>query len=99
MSAVQDAFRATVAAGYYPDNCYMCVALEEALYAGVITAGQCEAGLTAISRALAGRGFRMSSVMLGRYTTWEEDRDWATEHGVDLYMNWDERVRTLEFPE
>ena len=99
MSTAQEAFRATIDLGYYPKgryrgSYYMCIALEEALFAGVITADQCEAGLTAISSALAGRGYRMSSVMLGRHTTWEEDRDWAIEHGVDLYMNWDERVPT-----
>ena len=104
MSEAQDAFRATIELGYYPkgrdrSSYYMCVALEEAHYAGVITEDQCEAGITAISRALAGRGFSMASVILGRHTTWEEDRDWAIEHGVDLYMNWDERVPTLKFPE
>lgn len=99
MSEAQDAFRAIIEAGYYPGtpgrgSYYMCVALKEAFYAEVITAGQCGAGRTAISLALAGRGFRMASAMLGRHTTSEEDHDWAIEHGVGLYMNWDERVPT-----
>ena len=41
----------------------------------------------------------MAEVMLGGLTRRSEDCEWAAKHGVELYMKWDERVQTLEFPE
>lgn len=101
-STAQDAFRATIEAGYYPATGYMCFALDRALTDGVITEDQHQAGVMAIKQVLASRSHItccMASAMLGCRTSWETDQEWAVEHGVDLYMNWDERVPTLEFPE
>jgi len=107
MSTAQDAFRATIAAGYYPEadpeagrqgSWYMCIALTWAYQAGVISWYQYDAGRTAISSVLDGRPSCMAAAMLGRDTQGWENHKWAKEHGVDLYMNWDERVQTLEFP-
>lgn len=103
-SAAQEAFRATIEAGYYPEmrarsSCYMCIALDIAFADGVITEAQHEAGTYAIERVLDGQSNCMAEVMLGGLTRRSEDCEWAAKHGVDLYMNWDERVQTLEFPE
>lgn len=101
-STAQGAFRATIEAGYYPATSYMCFALDEALADGVITEDQHQAGVMAINQVLASCGqitCCMASAMLGWPTSRETDQEWAVEYGVDLYMNWDERVPTLEFPE
>lgn len=105
MSKAQEAFRAVIKAGYYPGGrglpgCpYMCIALSEAEDDGAIDTGAWKAGRDAIRRALGDRSNCMAEAMLGRCTSSSEDRQWAIEHGVELYVNWDERVETLEFPE
>lgn len=105
MSTAQDAFRATIEAGFYPEvdrrsRCYMCLALDEAHAAGVISEHQRRAGRRAISRILGYRFSYMATAVRGypaqRYL---DDINWAIEHGVELYTNWDERVETLEFPD
>lgn len=101
-STAQEAFQTVIEAGYYPATSYMCFALDRALTDGVITEDQHQAGVGAINQVLA-RCCQitccMASAMLGCRTSWETDQEWAVEHGVDLYMNWDERAPTLEFPE
>ena len=104
MSEAQEAFQATIEAGYYPEmrarsSCYMCIALELACSDGVITEEQRDAGTDAIERVLDGQSNCMAEVMLGGLTRRSEDCEWAAKHGVELYMKWDERVQTLEFPE
>ena len=103
MSVAQEAFRATIEAGYYPYSAgtgsrYMCVALDMAQAAGVISERQRDAGWIAIDRVLAGRPDCMASAVLGHRAALDEAREWSVEHGVALYTNWDERVQTLEFP-
>jgi len=106
-STAQEAFRATIEAGYYPGvddrgSCYMCYALGEALDDGIITEDQYSAGRVAIDDVIVRSGqiiCCMASAMLGCRTSYETDQEWAVEHGVNLYMNWDERAPTLEFPE
>lgn len=105
MSAAQDAFRATIEAGFYPEvdgqgRCYMCLALVDACSAGVITPHQLREAKDAIHQVLAGRFSYMATAVRG-YTAarYLDDIAWAIACGVELYKNWDERSKTITLPD
>jgi len=92
MSTVHDlieTFREVIEAGIYPQEPYMCVALGKAVNEGVMSEGRADAAKAAI------RGYIGEVISTQAFL---EDRghpgtdcfasEWATEFGVDFYLNW-----------
>lgn len=84
-----ETFREVIEAGIYPQEPYMCVALDRAAHAGVISEGRRGEAKEAI------RGYIGSMVSTRAFLRERGDsaadsstEEWATEFGVDFYLNW-----------
>lgn len=98
MSTMRDlieTFREVIEAGIYPQEPYMCLALDIAVNEGVMSEGRADAARRAIGEyigdTVSTRGFLES---WGHPGTDCFTSEWATEFGVDFYLNWEARPYT-----
>lgn len=92
MSTMHDlieTFREVIEARIYPQEPYMCLALEEAVHEGVMSEGRADAARAAI-RGYIGEVISIRAFLedRGHHGTDCFASEWATEFGVDFYLNW-----------
>lgn len=94
--SVQDTFRAVIEAGIYPaEDYFMCHALGYAVRQGTITAEEAHLAIEAIDAYITPALTCTMVNAVTRYTAPGESPMpaslWAEEHGVEFYLNWDNR--------
>lgn len=93
MSTMRDlieTFREVIEAGIYPQEEYMCFALDAATHEGVMSQGRADAAREAIrayigDTSISTRGFLSDR---GDPEAHCSTAEWASEFGVDFYLNW-----------
>src|SRR5690554_752941 len=92
MSTVHDlieTFREVIEAGIYPQEPYMCLALDGAVDEGVMSQDRADAAKAVIRGYIGGTvSTRVFLSLLGASEAQCSTAEWASKFGVDFYLNW-----------
>lgn len=89
---VQAVFDKVIDAGYYPEEPYMCLALEKAEADWVIDGHEYELADDAIQEYIGLYGSMRAMLVCRGLSAFEGSTgQWAATHGVEFYRNWADR--------